>query len=65
MSSWDIPAIVTQLKAMGSASSNSDSADIKQDLMQLKFILDDIIDKLPYYEGEEKWYYTRLIDKLK
>ena len=68
--SWDVVQIIGQLRSMGSECSSpyNDgfiSRDIKQDLVQIKFLLDDIIERCPTFVGEEEWHHQRMVDKLK
>lgn len=68
--SWDEGEIVRQLRAMArecSAPRNDGftAMYIKQDLIQIKFLLDDLIESCPKFVGEEEIYYARLVDKLK
>ncbi len=38
--------------------------EIKKDLMEIKFLLEDLIEKCPTFTGEEEWMHERLINKL-
>jgi len=38
--------------------------EIKKDLMEIKFLLEDLIEKSPKFSGEEEWMHERLIKKL-
>ena len=38
--------------------------EIKKDLMEIKFLLEDLIEKCPTFVGEEEWMHERLIHKL-
>ena len=38
--------------------------EIKKDLMEIKFLLEDLIEKCPTFVGEEEWMHERLINKL-
>ena len=38
--------------------------EIKKDLMEVKFLLEDLIEKCPTFAGEEEWMHERLINKL-
>jgi hypothetical protein len=37
---------------------------IKKDLMEIKFLLDDLLETCPTFVGEEEWVHERLINKL-
>jgi hypothetical protein len=37
---------------------------IKKDLMEIKFLLEDLIENCPTFVGEEEWLHERLINKL-
>jgi len=37
---------------------------IKKDLMEIKFLLNDLIETCPTFAGEEEWLHERLINKL-
>jgi hypothetical protein len=37
---------------------------IKKDLMEIKFLLDDLLENCPTFVGEEEWLHERLINKL-
>jgi len=37
---------------------------IKKDLMEIKFLLDDLLETCPTFVGEEEWLHERLINKL-
>ncbi len=68
--SWDEGEVIRQLRAMArecSAPQNDGftAMYIKQDLIQIKFLLDDLIENCPTFEGEKEIYHARLIDKLK
>lgn len=38
--------------------------EIKKDLMEIKFLLEDLLEKSPTFAGEEEWMHERLINKL-
>jgi len=38
--------------------------EIKKDLMEIKFLLEDLLEKCPTFSGEEEWMHERLINKL-
>lgn len=38
--------------------------EIKKDLMEIKFLLEDLIETCPTFVGEEEWLHKRLINKL-
>jgi len=37
---------------------------IKKDLMEIKFLVDDLLETCPTFSGEEEWLHERLINKL-
>ena len=37
---------------------------IKKDLMEIKFLLEDLIETCPTFVGEEEWLHERLVNKL-
>lgn len=37
---------------------------IKKDLMEIKFLLEDLLETCPTFVGEEEWLHERLINKL-
>jgi len=68
--SWDEGDIVAQIRRMATECRNPyndgfTTSAIKQDLVQIKFILDDLLESCPKFAGEEEWYHKRLVDKLK
>lgn len=68
--SWDEADIICQLRRMAAEcrSSYNDgftASAIKQDLVQIKFVLDDLLESCPNFVGEEEWYHKRFVDKLK
>lgn len=68
--SWDEGDIVAQIRRMAAEcrSPYNDgfvASSIKQDLVQIKFILDDLIESCPKFTGEDEWYHKRFVDKLK
>jgi len=68
--SWDEGEIISQLRKMAveCKSPYNDGFTamyIKQDLLQIKFLLDDLIESCPKFVGEEDIHHARLVDKLK
>lgn len=68
--SWDEGEIIRQLRTMARECSSPyndgfTSMYIKQDLIQIKFLLDDLLESCPKFQGEEEIYHARLVDKLK
>ncbi len=66
--SWDEGDIARQLRTMArecSAPQNDGFTAyyIKQDLLQIKFLLDDLIESCPKFAGEEEIYHARLVEK--
>ena len=39
--------------------------ELKKKLMEVKFLVEDLIEKCPTFVGEEEWLHERLIEKLK
>ncbi len=39
--------------------------EIKKELLELKFLIDDLLDNTPKFAGEEDIHHQRMIDKLK
>ena len=37
---------------------------IKKDLMEIKFLLEDLLENCPTFVGEEEWLHERLVEKL-
>jgi hypothetical protein len=37
---------------------------IKKDLIEIKFLLEDLLETCPTFAGEEEWLHERLINKL-
>jgi len=37
---------------------------IKKDLMEIKFLLEDLLENCPTFVGEEEWLHERLVNKL-
>jgi hypothetical protein len=67
---WDCKAIESQLRTLCHevASPYNDgwtASSCKQELYQLKCIIEDLYSTLPHFEGEEIWAQERLIQKLK
>ena len=38
--------------------------ELKKDLMEIKFLLEDLLETCPTFVGEEEWLHERLINKL-
>lgn len=67
---WDEADIVMQLRRMAAEciSPHNDgftASTIKQDMLQIKFILEDLLAACPKFSDEAEWYQRRFIDKLK
>jgi len=67
---WDSGEVIRQLRAMAYECSHPGTDGytgfyIKQDLLKIKFLLDDLLEQCPKFEGEEEIYHARLVDKLK
>jgi hypothetical protein len=39
--------------------------ELKKKLMEVKFLVEDLIEKCPTFVGEEEWLHERLMEKLK
>jgi hypothetical protein len=67
---WDFYSIESQLRAMSREASSPyndgwTASSCKQELYQLKCIIEDLYSTLPHFVGEEIWAQERLIQKLK
>lgn len=67
---WDMNAIRHSLWVMAHECSSPrndgfTAFEIKKELLELKFLLDDLLDNAPTFAGEEEIYKQRFIDKLK
>jgi hypothetical protein len=66
---WNVENIVTQLHSCGYAITDP-IMDVfvtwgcKQDLYNIKFILDEIIENAPTYVGEQEWLNERAKEKI-
>ena len=38
--------------------------ELKKDLMEIKFLLEDLLETCPTFVGEEEWLHERLVNKL-
>lgn len=56
---WDVENIASQLRALHFSSKMSMNdklrADIKKDLYQIKFLVDNLLKKIPEFENERNW----------
>lgn len=64
--SWDVPKIISDLRSCAAQVSSPYNDGFtgwscKQDLLQVKYMLDDMIKDLPRFEGEEE--YIRELEK--
>jgi hypothetical protein len=67
---WDIDDISRQLRAIHrqAASPHNDgftAVGCKQDLFQLKCLIEDLYQDTPPFSGEEQWHEQRTLDLLK
>ncbi len=67
---WDMNVLRHSLWAMGHECSSPrndgfTAFEIKKELLELKFLIDDMLDNAPKFAGEEDIYHQRMIDKLK
>jgi hypothetical protein len=57
---WDVGSLASQIHSMGRECSNPyndgfTSFEIKKELYELKFVIDDILRRSPNFAGEEQW----------
>lgn len=67
---WDINAIKHSLWVMSAECSSSrndgfTAFEVKKELLDLKFLIDDLLAECPTFVGEEEIHHQRLVDKLK
>lgn len=67
---WDITDIASQLHRMGIEISSPyndgyTASTFKQEMYQLKCLMEDIYKKLPTFAGEEQWEKERVAELLK
>ncbi len=67
---WDMNVLKHSLWIMGHecASPRNDgftAFEIKKQLLELKFLIDDLLEDCPTFVGEEDIHHQRMIDKLK
>jgi hypothetical protein len=67
---WDLPKIKHWLWAMSYECSNPATDgftgfEVKKELLEIKFLLDDLLADCPTFVGEEEVYHERLLKKLK
>lgn len=67
---WDAHAIKHSLWKMAyeCSSPRNDGFtqfEIKKELLEIKFLIDDLVKDTPTFEGEQEIYNLRLLDKLK
>ena len=67
---WNVDDICRQIRAAASQASDPrndgwTASGCKQDLFQVKCLLDDLYADLPKFAGEEAWEQQRLVDLLK
>ena len=65
---WNVENVVNQLRSCSYAMSDPGMDGFvtwgcKQDLYNIKFILDDIIENAPTYAGEQEWLEERAKEK--
>jgi len=66
---WDVPNIKHQLRRMYSECTSPyntgwNSWPIKQDLYEIKFLLDDLINNAGNFAGEEEWLNQKEQEKI-
>lgn len=57
---WDVATIMSQIQTMTRECNNAHNTgfitfEIKKDLWQIKFLIDDAINRSPMHQGEEEW----------
>ena len=67
---WDVAEVMRQVRAMHrqAASPYNDgftAIGCKQDLFQIKCLVEDLYADTPTFEGEDKWHEQRTMDLLK
>jgi len=67
--SWSVSRIRGDLQTMTHECRNMRNDgytqfEIKKDLMEIKFLLNDLLETCPTFVGEEEWLHERLINKL-
>jgi len=67
--SWSVSRIRGDIQMMGHeckyhGNDGYTQFAIKKDLMEIKFLLDDLLETCPTFVGEEEWLHQRLINKL-
>lgn len=67
---WDLHAIKHNLWLMAYECSNPSNDGfiafgVKKELLDLKFLIDDLLEDCPTFVGEEDIHHQRLMDKLK
>ena len=67
---WDVAEVMRQIRAMHrqAASPYNDgftAIGCKQDLFQIKCLVEDLYADIPTFAGEEQWYEQRTMDLLK
>ena len=67
---WDMNALKHSLWIMSHECSSPrndgfTAFEIKKDLLELKFLIDDLLERTPKFAGEEDILHQRMIDKLK
>jgi hypothetical protein len=66
---WDMNAIRHSLWVMAHECSSSRNDgftqfEIKKELLEIKFLVDDLLDDSPTFAGEDEIYHERLLKKL-
>lgn len=67
---WDLTAIKHNLLRMAHECSSPYNDgyiqfEIKKELLEIKFLIDDIVESSPKFVGEEEIYHQRLMNKIK
>ena len=66
---WDTVQIKGQLRSMAFACSSPFNdgfvqSSIKHELIEIRFMLEDLLEACPKFVGEEEWYHERMLTKL-
>lgn len=67
---WDVADIYSQIRAITSACTSPyndgyTSMYAKKDLVDLKFFIEDQLERCPKFSDEQEWYQERFAKKLK
>jgi hypothetical protein len=70
MANWSITQIKGDLQMIAHECSwpgndGYSAFELKKKLMEVKFLVEDLIEGCPTFVGEEEWLHSRLMEKLK